>query len=148
MTIEHQNRVDIAYKHAIKRMKGFAINIRDIQTSVEIIEQERELRKEMLEALKDCINNIVRDDAGMDFVRKARVTVAKAEGTPIISKQLNEPELEDNYPVYYGYLYVADGKLIASEITGDVARLKLFLKAKKICRCDIQGRRELEEGKQ
>lgn len=57
--------------------------------------------------------------------------------------ELNEPVLPDDYPIYAGYLYLADGKVITSdwhEIT--VALLKRRLGAKEIRRCDIVGRHQ------
>ena len=53
---------------------------------------------------------------------------------------LDEPVLADNYPVFYGYLYVADGRVIASDVMGDVCNLKTATGAKEIRRCDIAGR--------
>lgn len=58
---------------------------------------------------------------------------------------LDEPILSDDYPVHYGYAYVADGKVISSNIQGTVAGLKKELNAKEIRRCDIFGRQEKEE---
>ncbi len=56
-------------------------------------------------------------------------------------RELNEPILEDDYPVYADYLYVADGKVIRSDWHGvNVRRLKHELGAKEIRRCDIAGR--------
>lgn len=57
------------------------------------------------------------------------------------SRELKESVLPDDYPVYGSYLYVADGKVIASnwhDIT--VGRLKRLLGAKEIRRCDMFGR--------
>ena len=51
-----------------------------------------------------------------------------------------ETVLEDNYPVYPGYLYVADGKVITSEFQGTVGRLKAVHKATEIRRCNIAAR--------
>jgi hypothetical protein len=58
-----------------------------------------------------------------------------------MSRELNEPILPDDYPVYGGYLYVVDGKVFRSDwdcIT--VRRLKLALGVKEIRRCDMVGR--------
>lgn len=58
------------------------------------------------------------------------------------ARELDEPILEDDYPVYADYLYVADGRVIRSDwhdVT--VARLKRELGAKEIRRFDISGRR-------
>lgn len=52
----------------------------------------------------------------------------------------NEPILEDDYPVYWNYLYVADGEPIVSDIQGTVRELKHSLQAKEIRRCDIVKR--------
>ena len=37
-------------------------------------------------------------------------------------------ELPDNYPVYWDYLYVCDGKVICSDIQGTIADLKRDLR--------------------
>ena len=61
-------------------------------------------------------------------------------------RELNEPVLPDDYKVYAGYLYVADGKVISSDWHGITAlALKRRLGAKEIRRCDIFGRRERAE---
>ena len=57
--------------------------------------------------------------------------------------ELDEAVLDDDYPVYAGYLYVADGKVVDSPSAGTVAQLKRDLNAKEIRRCDIWGRRKL-----
>lgn len=54
--------------------------------------------------------------------------------------ELNEPILEDDYPVYPGYLYVADGRVVQAEQLGTVANLKKAKNAAEIRRCDIVGR--------
>lgn len=62
---------------------------------------------------------------------------------------LNEYELPNDYPVYWDYLYVCDGKVIRSDIEGTVADLKRSLRnynkleAKVITNCDISGRQKL-----
>lgn len=59
-------------------------------------------------------------------------------------RKLNEPELPDDYPIFAGYLYVADGKVVESHLHGVTAkRLKQELGAKELRRCDITGRQEL-----
>jgi len=57
-----------------------------------------------------------------------------------MSTELKEPILDDDYPVYFGYLYVADGKVISSDIEGTIRHLKANLGAKEIRRCDMAGR--------
>ena len=54
--------------------------------------------------------------------------------------ELNEPILPDDYPVYPGYFYVADGRVVQSEQLGTVAHLKKVKKAAEVRRCDIVGR--------
>jgi len=61
---------------------------------------------------------------------------------------LNEPILENDYPVYWDYLYVCDGKVIRSDIQGTVIDLKRDLKCKEIKSCDIAGRLKQESEKQ
>jgi hypothetical protein len=56
---------------------------------------------------------------------------------------LNENVLKDDYPVHYGYSYVADGKVIQSDIQGTVSTLKRYLKCEEIRNCDIFGRKLL-----
>lgn len=65
---------------------------------------------------------------------------------------LNEEPLDDNHPVYGDYLYVADGKVIRSNVLyGTVRDLKrdLFkyykMEVKVITNCDIFGRRKILE---
>jgi hypothetical protein len=55
---------------------------------------------------------------------------------------LDEPILDDDYPVHFDYLYVADGKVIRSDIRGTVLQLKRITKSYEIRRCDITGRRK------
>lgn len=56
-------------------------------------------------------------------------------------KELNEPALEDDFPIYANYLYVVDGKVYRSDYHDVTARwLRLKLGATEIRRCDIGGR--------
>lgn len=57
-------------------------------------------------------------------------------------EKLNEPILDDDYAVFWDYLYIADGKVVRSDIKGTVCQLKADLGAKEIRRCDIFGRRK------
>lgn len=52
----------------------------------------------------------------------------------------NEDILPDNYPVYWGYAYVCDGKVRLSPIKGDVLALKFELGVKEVRRCNLVGR--------
>lgn len=56
---------------------------------------------------------------------------------------LNERILENDYPVYWDYLYVCDGKVIRSDIQGTVLDLKRDRRCKEVTTCDIEGRRKL-----
>jgi hypothetical protein len=56
-------------------------------------------------------------------------------------EKLKEPILEDDYPVYAGYLYVCDGALYESELEGTVKTLKARKGFAEVRRCDIVGRR-------
>ncbi|NTS31308.1 hypothetical protein HQ945_08570 [Phyllobacterium sp. BT25] len=58
-------------------------------------------------------------------------------------RPLNERELPDDYPVYGDYLYVADGKVIRSDVFGTVRDLRRDTGAKVITSCDIYGREAL-----
>lgn len=57
-----------------------------------------------------------------------------------MSKDFDEPELEDDYPVYPSYFYIADGTVIRSPIDGTVRELKRALKVHVIRRCDTVAR--------
>lgn len=58
-----------------------------------------------------------------------------------MSKELKEPILEDDYPIYAGYLYVADGNVISSDWHGITAReFKAREGIKELRRCDMAGR--------
>lgn len=60
-----------------------------------------------------------------------------------MSRELDEPVLPDNYPIYADYLYVADGKVIRSDFHGVTAReLRLRIGANELRRCDITGSQE------
>ena len=55
-----------------------------------------------------------------------------------------ETVLEDEYPVYAGYIYVAvggewpeDGQPVESPLEGDVRRLKADIGAREIRRCEL-----------
>jgi len=54
--------------------------------------------------------------------------------------ELNERVLEDDYPVYPGYFYVADGEPVRSDIEGTARDLRRELNAKEIRNCDLVGR--------
>ena len=57
-----------------------------------------------------------------------------------LEEHFNEPVLEDNYAVHAGYLYVVDGKVRSSEVSGTVRTLKAYLKASEVRRCGISKR--------
>lgn len=66
--------------------------------------------------------------------------------------KLNERTLPDDYPVYGGYLYVADGKVVMCDLMeGTIKDLKRDLRsfykmeAKVITTCDIAGRRKIAD---
>jgi len=55
-----------------------------------------------------------------------------------MSRELHEPILPDDYPIYAGYWYVADGKPIRSDWHNITAQqLKAKLGAQELRRCDI-----------
>ena len=60
-------------------------------------------------------------------------------------KELNEHPVDDDYAVYWDYYYVADGKVIRSDIKGTAADLRIDLQsqgisADVIMNCDLDGR--------
>lgn len=57
------------------------------------------------------------------------------------SENLNEPILDDDYPVYYGYWYIMDGVPYRSVVKGNVLTLKSWYKVKEVRRCDAVERR-------
>ncbi len=55
----------------------------------------------------------------------------------------NEEVLEDDYPVYGNYLYVADGRVYMSDWHGiTVGQLKASEKFGEVRRCNISARRQ------
>ncbi len=55
--------------------------------------------------------------------------------------ELNERILEDDYPIYGFYFYVADGKVVQSDYHGiTAAEFKKRIGAKELKNCDIYGR--------
>lgn len=59
--------------------------------------------------------------------------------------QLDEPPLDDDYPVYGDYLYIVDGRVFRSHMFGTVRDLKRDLRAQEVRRCDIVGRQAKEQ---
>lgn len=56
-------------------------------------------------------------------------------------KNLNEPILPDDYPIYADYLYVADGKVVRSDWHNVTAReFKAREGITELRRCDMAGR--------
>lgn len=61
-------------------------------------------------------------------------------------KELDEPILDNDYPVFAGYYYVVDDAIVMSDITGTVSQFRarcqrlLNVKAEIVKRCDIFGR--------
>jgi len=53
---------------------------------------------------------------------------------------LKERVLPDDYPVHAGYSYVADGKVIVSDVWGTVLDLRRDTGAAEIKNCDLFGR--------
>lgn len=41
-----------------------------------------------------------------------------------MNQELNERVLPDDYPVYWDYYYVVDGKVVRSDVNGNVMTLK------------------------
>src|SRR5687768_7521016 len=70
--------------------------------------------------------------AVLEETRLLPCQAARLGGTVMDAKPLNEPILEDDYPVYGDYLYVADGRVVRSDIFGNVRRLKHDLGATEI----------------
>lgn len=61
------------------------------------------------------------------------------------TQNLEEPVLEDDYPVFYGYYYMVDGRIETSDVQGNVKRLKQDIisqgrTAVEVRRCDMIGR--------
>lgn len=54
--------------------------------------------------------------------------------------KLDERELPDDYPLYAGYLYVVDGKVVQAIEQGTVAEWKRRRGCKSVMSCDIGGR--------
>lgn len=52
----------------------------------------------------------------------------------------NEHVLEDDYPVHAGYCYVADKRVVVSDISGTVRALKAAVKATEVRRCNMAAR--------
>ena len=62
--------------------------------------------------------------------------------------QLRESEkvLADVFPVYPGYCYIVDLKVVVSEVCGTVLLLKQSLDAKEVRQCDMFAHTDLEVG--
>lgn len=76
-----------------------------------------------------------------DMQRDKRASSTATEGIPSVAAELNEPVLADDYPIYGGYWYVADGRPVNSDWHGITAReFKRRECVKELRRCDIVGR--------
>ncbi len=53
---------------------------------------------------------------------------------------LKEFELDDNHPIYNGYLYVIEGEVRRAKTSTTVGKLKKLLQVQSIRNCDIGGR--------
>jgi predicted GNAT superfamily acetyltransferase len=59
---------------------------------------------------------------------------------------MKERILDDDHPVYFGYLYVCDGVVVSSDVQGTVRDLRYDLRdyykmaAEVITTCDVFGR--------
>jgi hypothetical protein len=74
------------------------------------------------------------------------MTVSPGNSLPVSGVSLNEPLLEDDYPIYADYLYVADGKVVRSDWHGITARqFKIREGYTELRRCDIYGRQALRD---
>ena len=51
-----------------------------------------------------------------------------------------EKILSDNHPVYYGYLYLCDSRIVSSDIEGKVSDLKHDAKCNEVRNCDLAER--------
>lgn len=80
----------------------------------------------------------------MSSITDAQISSYKKEYGEV-KEELNEPVLEPNYPVNFGFWYVADGQPVQSEWQGTVSLLKRQIGAVEIRRCDIYGRRQRGE---
>ncbi len=57
------------------------------------------------------------------------------------AQSLDEPVLEDDFPIYADYLYVVDGKVVRSDWHNvTVKYFKQRLHAQEVRRCDMHGR--------
>jgi hypothetical protein len=71
----------------------------------------------------------------------------KHESPREVNVEMAERVLEEDYPVYVGYLYVCDGEVISSDVEGTIKDLRRDLRdyykmeANVITSCDIFGRR-------
>jgi hypothetical protein len=57
-----------------------------------------------------------------------------------VTESLNEPILEGDYPMYHGYYYVADGKVIQANQKETVLDYKTRTGTQEVRRCDAAKR--------
>lgn len=55
-------------------------------------------------------------------------------------QELDEPVLEDDYPIHAGFNYVVDGEVTMALCSCTVEQLKRAMNAVEIRRCDMAGR--------
>lgn len=83
-------------------------------------------------------SNYVKSHQADDIINKFITDVKKADITsgPLES----ETVLEDDYPIYPGYTYLADGKMIIAMYPCSVAFFKNRENVKEVRRCDLAAR--------
>lgn len=62
-----------------------------------------------------------------------------------MTAELDEPILPEDYPIYAGYLYVADGKVVASDYHCTARQFKAREGVSELRRCDIYGRQKIAD---
>ena len=75
-----------------------------------------------------------------EFMEAFKMVKAETDKRLKNLEERNEPLLEDSYPVYAGYTYVADGIVVYCDFNGNVRRLKFEGNYKEVRRCDRVAR--------
>ena len=57
-----------------------------------------------------------------------------------MNENLNEPILDDSYPIYFGFAYIIDNEVQISPISGTVRDLKKHFNCEEVRRCNLVGR--------
>lgn len=129
----------VAYEKACASM-GYSVRHTNWKPSLNHAHRNRSVDTAIIAMFDETISTS-RNAAFLDHLD----TLPPNEPYEYISSDDNEPILADDHVVYADYLYVADGRVIRSDLHGSTVRhMKAQGGYNEIRRCDIMGRKRAQ----